>query len=120
MPSPNVRTTLELWIQKSNSAQSKKARLNEIIDNGQQGFITFLDIHQQDLESQIQAIINWETSNTGGSTLNKILTRETTTAIEQMVKFLDKIKTDIKDRILSKEQDLYHGRHQERNHQTPK
>jgi hypothetical protein len=87
--------------------QIEIARLNEIIDNRQQGFITFLHIGRQDFESQIQETIDRETSNTNGSTLYNILTIETTTAIEQMVKIRDEIKTDIKDHILSKEQDMH-------------
>jgi hypothetical protein len=88
--------------------QIEIAHLNELIDNRQQGFITFLDICRNNFESQIQAVIDRETSNTDGSTLNNILKTETTTAIEQMVKIQDEIKTDIKDHILSKEQDMYH------------
>jgi hypothetical protein len=88
--------------------QIEIAHLNELIDNRQQGFITFLDICQKDFESQIQAVIDRETSNTDGSTLNNILKIEATTAIEQMVKIRDEIKADIKDHILSKKQDMYH------------
>jgi hypothetical protein len=84
------------------------ARLKEIIDNHQQGFITFLDIRRQAFESHIQAIIDRETNNTDCSTLNNILKIETTImAIGQMVKIQDEIKPDIKDHILSKEQDMY-------------
>jgi hypothetical protein len=97
--------TVDAKIQQS---QIEIAHLNELIDNRQQGFITFLNIRRKDFESQIQAVIDRETSNTDGSTLNNILKIETTTAIEQMVKIRDEIKTDIKDHILSKEQDMYH------------
>jgi hypothetical protein len=72
--------TLDAKIQQR---QIKIAHLNEISDNRQQSFITFLNIRRQDFESQIQAIIDRETSNTNGSMLNNILTIETTTAINK-------------------------------------
>jgi hypothetical protein len=90
--------------------QIEIARLTKIIDNRQQSFITFLDTRRQDFESQIHAIIDRETNNMDGSTLNNILKIETTTAIEQMVKIRDEIKTDIKDHILSKEQQVMYQR----------
>jgi C4-dicarboxylate-specific signal transduction histidine kinase len=91
MPSLNEHT-LGSMDTKIQQRQIEITRLNDIIDNCQQGFITFLDTRQQDFESEMHAIIDRESNNTDGSTLNNILKIETTTAIEQMVKIRDKSK----------------------------
>jgi bisphosphoglycerate-dependent phosphoglycerate mutase len=72
----------------------------------QQGLTTFLQNSQHTFETTIQNIIKRETGNNEGSTLNDLLTRETTSAVEQMVKIREDLKTTIDTHFLAKEKEL--------------
>ncbi len=85
--------------------------LETTITQQQQGLTTFLQNSQHTFETTIQDIIERETGNNEGSTLNDLLTRETTSAVEQMVKIREDLKTTIDTHFLAKEKELTERMH---------
>jgi predicted component of type VI protein secretion system len=86
--------------------QTTIKELGATIAQQQQGLTTFLQNSQHNFETTIHDIIERETGNNEGSTLNDLLTRETTSAVEQMVKIREDLKTTIDTHFLAKEKEL--------------
>jgi hypothetical protein len=72
----------------------------------QQGLTTFLKNSQHNFETTIHDIIKRKTGNNEGSTLNDLLTQETTSAVGQMVKIREDLKTTIDTHFVAKEKEL--------------
>jgi hypothetical protein len=72
----------------------------------QQGLTTFLQNSRHTFETLIKDIIERETGNNEGCTLNDLLTRETASAVIQMVKIREDLKTTIDAHFLAKEKEL--------------
>jgi hypothetical protein len=91
--------------------QTTIKELDTTITQQQQGLATFLQNSQHTFKTTIQDIIEHETGNNEGSTLNDLLTRETTSAVEQMVKIREDLKTTIDTHFLAKEKELTERMH---------
>jgi vacuolar-type H+-ATPase subunit H len=106
--------------------QTTITELETTIAQQQQGLTIFLQNSQHTFETMIHDIIKHEIGNNKGSRLNDLLTRETTSTVEQMVK-IQPLKTTINTHFIVKEKELtkrmnafesiqQNKRHDDRNH----
>jgi hypothetical protein len=86
--------------------QETTKKREETITQHETQTTAFLQNSQHTFETMIKDIIKRETGNNKGPTLNDLLTRETTSAVEQMVNIREDLKTTIDTHFLAKEKEM--------------